>query len=283
MLSFKTLSTVLALLTAAQTVSAGVRGLAYIPKGHPQDDALWASDKCAPIDWYYNWSANPVAGYKSLEYVPMLHGRGDAAGFATKIDQLRAQGLKINTVLFVNEPDGSTSTGGTAMSPQEAATIYKTKYQPLKAKGVRLGGPSTTSSDRGIKWQKDFLALCSDCTIDFMPLHWYGNFNGLSKWYLPAVKAAFPNTKFWMTEFANRDAKTTAEAASFLQQAIDLFDGDNLMERYSYFPAVRYGESNMPQVTTMLTTTGALSPVGQAFCAAPKAAAMRRFSKRITG
>lgn len=62
------------------------------------------------------------------------------------------------------------------MDPVYAAKLWMTSIQPMKATGVRLGGPAVTASDNGQQWLQAFFAACSGCTIDFLPLHWYVSF-----------------------------------------------------------------------------------------------------------
>lgn len=63
------------------------------------------------------------------------------------------------------------------LSPQDAANMWKTYLEPLKAAGVRLGSPATTSSPTGINWTQDFFTACAGgCTVDFIALREY-NFN----------------------------------------------------------------------------------------------------------
>lgn len=61
------------------------------------------------------------------------------------------------------------------MTPLEAARLWKQYIQPLKAYGVRLGGPAVTAAGSGRPWLKEFFAACTGCTIDFLPIHWYNN------------------------------------------------------------------------------------------------------------
>ena len=58
------------------------------------------------------------------------------------------------------------------MEPVEAAQLWMRYIQPLKSQGVRLGGPAVTASDTGLPWLNAFFQACTNCTIDFLPLHW---------------------------------------------------------------------------------------------------------------
>lgn len=49
--------------------------------------------------------------------------------------------------------------------------MWKTYLEPLKAAGVRLGSPATTSSPTGKNWTEDFFTACAGgCTVDFIAI-----------------------------------------------------------------------------------------------------------------
>lgn len=59
------------------------------------------------------------------------------------------------------------------MSPQDAANMWKTYLEPLKAANpnLRLGSPAPSSRPNGIQWIWDFLGNCNGgCTVDFIAL-----------------------------------------------------------------------------------------------------------------
>jgi len=72
-----------------------------------------------------------------------------------------------------NEPDSQSESN---VDPTTAAQLWMQHIEPLKALGVRLGGPSVTGSPTGKPWLDAFFAACKTCTIDFLPLHWYVTF-----------------------------------------------------------------------------------------------------------
>ena len=118
----------------------------------------------------------------------------------TVTDQI-ASGANVSAVLAFNEPDGSSSTGGSSVSPSAAAAAWISQVQPLKAKGVRLGGPAVTSAQSGFTWLSSFFDACNGgCTMDFLPIHFYGDFEGLAS-HIGQVRAAYPNVSLWVTEF----------------------------------------------------------------------------------
>lgn len=79
----------------------------------------------------------------------------------------------------------STRWGGSNVDPTFGAEVWVNNFIPLQAMGIRVGLPSTSSSRAGLMWLKRFLGSCSQiihkpCTYDFVPLHWYGDFEGLA-------------------------------------------------------------------------------------------------------
>lgn len=85
------------------------------------------------------------------------------------------------------------------MSPERACAAWKDAIQPLAAKGYTLGAPCTSGNPNGITWMKQFFECCSDCTIDFMTVHWYDiDLDNFKSW-----------VQKWHDEFGNRDVMVT--------------------------------------------------------------------------
>lgn len=91
------------------------------------------------------------------------------------------------------------SVGGSDIAPERAAELWRTNIEPLASDGVRLGAPGVSSAPDGIKWLQSFFAACAGCTVDFIPVHWYGDFQGLAS-HLGHVNSLFPGKKLWITE-----------------------------------------------------------------------------------
>lgn len=105
------------------------------------------------------------------------------------MQSLLSAGTNITHVLGFNEPDGTSVTGGSNVSPVVAAQLWKTNIEPLKAKGVHLGAPAVTGSQRGLTWLQNFFTACNGgCSADFLPIHYYGDFSGLAS-YMGQVNA----------------------------------------------------------------------------------------------
>lgn len=213
--------------TKAQAPSSPKRGLIYISTADSAGDSnVWTSES-SDLTWYYNYgpTATPQLVGSKLEFVPMLFGKpssGDAL-FNTTVMELIANGANISHVLSFNEPDGSSSTGGSSVDPQTAATLYKAQVEPLRAKGLKLGAPAVTSAQSGFDWLSSFFDACGGgCSVDFMPIHFYGDFQGLAS-YLGQFRATYPNATIWVTEygFPNQGLNDTQ---NFFNQSSQYFD-----------------------------------------------------------
>lgn len=175
------------------------RGLVFIPDSNfPSDNQIWMSPG-SDLAWYYNYGSQPSPVYSSskaqseFEFVPMLWGLSSDS-FFDQVSTLIQDGTNISHVLTFNEPDGTTATGGSDISPKAAATHWIKEVEPLRKLGVKAGAPGVTGSPGGFTWLEEFFANCTsqgtNCTADFMTVHWYGDFQGLAS-HLGQVNAVF--------------------------------------------------------------------------------------------
>ena len=134
-------------------------------------------------------------------------------------------------LLGFNEPDQPNIYGGSAIDVSDAVTGWSNMEQ--FAGKVKLGAPAV--SNGGFSWLVSFLEQCSDCTIDFIPFHWYDSNNNFDyfKSYISQVHGAAPDKPLWLTEFA---ATGTLEIqTAFAQQAMAYLDSLDYIDRYAYF------------------------------------------------
>lgn len=218
-----------------------------------------------------------LANAKHLEFVPMLWGSPDNANdfsFSDTVQNLIRQGSNITYVMGFNEPDGSFETGGSKISPVGAAATWRRVIEPLREKGLKLVGPATTGGPDGFQWLNEFLTACDGyCTIDVLPVHWYGNFGGLASHigeksnFFKGYPKAFPKgneTKMWVTEYAfpHGDFENSKQ---FFNESAEYFDRLEVIERYSYFGAFRSDQSNVGPYAAMLTEKGELTDIGSLY------------------
>lgn len=160
---------------------------------------------------------------------------GTASGFTDPWAGNVASALEAGTthLLSFNEPDLDSQSDLTAA---QAATAYMTYMEPYSSK-AKLGAPAVTNGggSMGLAWLTDFMTECSDCTIDFVALHWY-NDPGTVDDFKTHITTAYENygKPIWLTEFGLNNP-TDAEVVSFLEEVLPWLDEQDFVERYAYF------------------------------------------------
>ena len=257
----------------ANGTSSPKRGLVYVSPAKPSDDSIWTA-AWTDLTWYYNYVPTPSPSLSSatnLEFVPMLWGTDDShEGSGTEfLDNIVAQlksGANITHVLAFNEPDGPHSTGGSDIPADDAASSWMRNIAPLRAQhGIKVGLPAVTGAPTGFTWLQNFNASCealdkAGCAADFVPVHWYGNFEGLAS-HLGQVRASYPTIPIWVTEFADPGVKLK-DAQDFFNQSTEYLGRLDYVERYSYFGAFRSSKSNVGANNAFLTQNGDLTDLG---------------------
>lgn len=221
----------LALLPAAfsQVSPSSKRGLVFVPNAnYPADNNIWDSSS-SDLTWYYNYGAEPSAAFSnasSFQFVPMLWGASNSTSdtsFSTTVQSQISSGANVSYILTFNEPDGSTQTGGSDITADVAAETWIREVEPLKQKGVKLGAPAVTAAPTGFTWLQSFFTACNgNCSADFIPIHWYGNFEGLAS-HIGQVRGTYPNMSIWITEYADAGANL-ADSQTFYNQSSQYFD-----------------------------------------------------------
>jgi hypothetical protein len=205
--------------------SSPKRGLVYVPSTkHPSDDKIWLTPP-SDLTWYYNYQSTPSPAFDNtqLQFVPQLWGAPSSTSDTFFLDSVKSQieaGANITYVLGFNEPDASEN-GGSGLSADLAAKTWNREIAPLRELGVKLGAPAVTGAPSGFTWLRDFFAACN-CKADFIPVHWYGNFEGLAS-HIGEVRAAYPNQTIWITEYALAH-ENLQDTQRFYNQSAEYFD-----------------------------------------------------------
>lgn len=252
------------------------RGLIYIQpgKGHGKDYNNFVGPT-SPLTWYYTYSPWPTLTQWAADFVPMIHGVGDAEEGVDRIISFHngTGSLGDNTmthILTFNEPDGDTDSGGSDSSPRHSAQVYLETIAPLREDpyNFQVSVPATTGSPKGLEWLRDFNESCWDqnpdggCQFDFVATHWYGDFPGLASW-LGTINDLYPDLPVWLTEFAIPALDEDATKA-FMNQSLPYLDDLEYLERYSWFGTFRDNNANewTGDGVSMLNGDGGLSSLG---------------------
>ncbi|KAJ4011387.1 hypothetical protein NW752_007077 [Fusarium irregulare] len=254
------------------------RGLCFVHnKKEPQDDKIWVQNG-SDLTWYYNYEDQPTDLYKNIpqdqfEFVPMMWGVGSDSSDTTFLENVKGlinDGINITHVLGFNEPDAGNDVGGSNLEPKVAAEAWVANFEPLGKMGIKLGLPACTGGWDGMPWLRQFLGNCTEiksqggprrnCTWDFLPVHWYDNFEGLAS-HIGERLAEWPNTSIWVTEYAyaHQNPKPTDE---FFEQTLKWFDESKFIGRYTYFGAFRSDISSVGPNAALLSNRGSLTTIG---------------------
>lgn len=165
------------------------RGLVFVPPKDTKDqddNQIWV-ESGSDLTWYYNYGVQPSSTYDTFsqsqfEFVPMLWTTSTT--FLADVKNIIKDGRNISHVMTFNEPDGTAVTGGSNLDPSVAAASWISQVEPLRKLGIKTGAPAVTGAPSGFTWLTEFFAAChsqgTNCTADFFPVHWYGNFEGLA-------------------------------------------------------------------------------------------------------
>lgn len=191
-----------------------------------------------------------------MEFVPLIHGI-DGAQSSQTARVLSSLPSSSQHLLSFNEPDGTTDSGGSAITPENAARAYIDHIVPYRngkdGRRWKISHPSTTGSPMGLNWLRRFNESCyridreNGCPTDFVAVHWYGAFDGMAGWLGTLNEFYNTNTssnlKMWVTEMALPQADARATVA-MMNQTLPYLDGLDYVEKYSWFGAFRTDEAN---------------------------------------
>ena len=262
------------------------RGLCYVATSHSESDSSLFTRPSSPLTWYYNYSPWPGPGSAlsawPTDFAPMIHDVSSAASSVGTLlsilngtAQIPISGVlnganTIQNVLTFNEPDGTTSSGGTSSSPSSTAKSWLQYLAPLRREpyNLKLSLPATTGSQQGLTWLKQFNTSCFSlnkthgCEFDFVATHWYGDFVGLQSW-LSGIHALYPAYPVWLTEF-DVPSVSVNETGVFLNQSLPYLDSLSYVERYAWFGAFRENDANgfTGDAVSLLDKKGGLTGVG---------------------
>ncbi|RMY88735.1 hypothetical protein D0864_06586 [Hortaea werneckii] len=220
-------------------VNDGKRGLCFTNDSYTQQYSL--SGQNSQVSWGYNWfsrrysDASVTCKYNpAIDFVPLLYS-GASSLTSIWADNVRKEiDLGATAVLGFNEPDACFEGASACMSVSEAVDVWQDYIEPF-AGTVRLGSPGVTNAGSGFEWLDQFIGNCTDCTIDFIAIHWYANMYAFG--YLQSyVQQAYERygKPIWLTEFGydySEGVPTEAQVQGFLKQAVTWLDEQDYVER----------------------------------------------------
>ncbi|KAF6763384.1 glycosyl hydrolase catalytic core-domain-containing protein [Ephemerocybe angulata] len=248
--------------TFAAVTQTSKAGLAW-PNGDTVSMGQFAGT--GKVSWYYTWISGPINYDAGLEFVPMLWG--DEASIKTWDKDLKKV-LKnkpdTTAVMGMNEPDHE---GQAHLTPEQGAKVWQDHLEPLRAEGIRLGSPGTTSAGYGKQWHLDWNTACAGgCNYDFLVVHHYGTNATDFMSYVTDMYETFKKP-VWVTEWADNDFSghnriaTAAEIADYLKVTQDWMDSTTWIERYAWFGAMKNTRNVNPD-NGMLDQNGAINALG---------------------
>ncbi|KAI1148127.1 glycoside hydrolase family 128 protein [Nemania diffusa] len=236
------------------------RGTSYTSASdsHSEDYDTLLSSK-SPVNWYFTWSPVqapsdifPSDAESRIEFVPALPSTDNLDDNIKALDQVPDSSKHLFTF---NEPDGTTDSGGSSISPDDAAKAYIEKIVPLRDR-FEISHLSVTGSSRGLDWLNDFNSSCwgidsaNGCPADFVTAHWYGDLAGLSswldqlfKWYNQSSSGIEKDVKIWLNEFGLPQADQDTTFA-MMNQTLPYLDQLEYVEKYAWFGVFRPKEAN---------------------------------------
>lgn len=249
MVSFKYLATAL-MATAAiaaphghrHSHSAVTKRQSSTKRGAAYNDASTVQSlaNSGSVSWAYDWNMYTMGDLPSdVEFVPMLWGSKMFTGWFAAIQTLLNSGNSY--ILGFNEPDMESQA---AMSSSDAANYYREYISPLSGQ-AKLVSPAVTNgvgADKGLDWMRNFLNSCTDCNVNALAVHWYGESADDFKTFVQQatdLADEFNLAETWVTEFAlNSDMSGSGgsdQSTEFLSDVLPWLDQQEKVARYAYY------------------------------------------------
>ncbi|KAI1323958.1 glycosyl hydrolase catalytic core-domain-containing protein [Xylariaceae sp. FL0255] len=244
---------------------AGKRGL-----GFNDPNLTRPFQNSSDVNWAYNWASDvyypgtwvPNTFDTALTYVPMLWSAADdlTSIWTANVNHAIAT-YHTDAVLTFNEPDGCCwSCGNSCMNVSSAVSAYQTWVQPFAGR-VKLGAPAVTNSEGsgvGMDYLAQFLSNCTDCTVDFIPLHFYGSVldPGAFETYVINAWEEF-GLPLWITEFGTTSG-SEEQVLEWLETVLPWLDAQPYVHRYAYFMDNNQGVPYLLNSDNTTTSIGTL-------------------------
>ncbi len=223
------------------------------------------------VTWYYNWTQSEEAcsNGQGGQFVPMIWGHTgneqSATGITSSITSFVNKGWGF--VLGFNEPDNPSQSN---IPVATAISLWPSFDNPA----IKIGTPGTAANaSPGMAWFTNYMNMLNANTAlraDFMAIHWYGwnagSCNATAselESYIRWAENFAGNRPIWITEWGclNQSAPDVQTVVNFFNGAVAMFARHPRVVRYAWYPwATNHA---------LVDSSGALTPLGTAFAAAP--------------
>ncbi|KAL9115847.1 MAG: hypothetical protein Q9227_000215 [Pyrenula ochraceoflavens] len=243
----------LALALSATTLSAPLSRRASSKKGLTYDSMVTNADAATSqyagsVSWAHNWAPDPAGNVaQGVEYVPELGFQKFESSWSDAANKALGSGAK--ALMSYNEPEISAGgDGGSAMDVGAAVSGHQAHMNPFAGRAL-IGTPSVTSSQdagKGLDYLSQWFDGCAgNCHVDFLSAHyqstapadfgWFKNYIGSLADFAKSkgIVDSQGNPQVWLSEF--RVTGSDQDQQSFLDQAIPFLEGNNAIQRYSYY------------------------------------------------
>jgi hypothetical protein len=238
------------------------------------------------VSWFYNWhfTSDDIYPDVDLAFYPMIWGSDPAA--LAGLEKNLTNGDRPDHVLVLNEPNLK---GQAFLSPQRAASLYRSVREITNSLGIGLIGPHMaigTSEDTSIRafdpiegknvtytyiipyLDAFYHYLGVDDSARAIAVHSYGNIDEVY-WLIGMLEETYPGKEIWITEFAWWGARNEAEEIKYMRKAVEFFEHRPSVVKYAWFKAHMDSKdlrmslfTNEPGELTMLGKTYVNLPVG---------------------
>ena len=200
------------------------------------------------VSWGYCWGTSTWHDTfgNGVAFVPMAwNGTYDAADLRTYL----TAHPETEYLLAFNEPNFSDQAN---MTPSAAATAWSGLQTIADEFGLKLVSPAPnwcgycveengTTYNSPYDWLRDFFALCTDCRVDYIAVHFYMGSRDAVKGSIEQLYNQF-HKPIWLTEFnmdknGMGDNGTADEQRAFMVDMIDWMEQDPRIFRYAWFLA----------------------------------------------
>ncbi|QIW95923.1 hypothetical protein AMS68_001441 [Peltaster fructicola] len=211
------------------------RGVAY-------NDVSLVENFCnsETVKWAFNWGSTTGTLPSGVKFIPTLWGTADQFTEPWIKNAQAAISSGSEYLFSFNEPDIESQAN---IKAPAAAAAYKTWVSdPFKDTGVKLCAPAVTNGDStkgyGLGWLAEFMKECTDCQIDCINIHWYGeDVTALETQVKAAINQAAESSigEVYLSEFGLNGYPTASTISTFLDSALPMLQAKANLTGYAYF------------------------------------------------